>query len=92
MVAARQKRIAEILGAGDGEVLVAPSRACRQRIRAFAGEDAKIHVAGATSTGGALAGGIRPGHASGINLLSARPRTRASSVSSIAMTRGCATG
>ncbi|HXN87879.1 MAG TPA: hypothetical protein VN890_00740 [Methylocella sp.] len=51
MVAARQKRIAEILGAGDGEVLVAPSRACRQRIRAFAGEDAKIHVAGATSVG-----------------------------------------
>jgi hypothetical protein len=50
MVAARQRRIVEILGAGDGEVLVAPSRACRQRIRASAGED-KIHVAGATSVG-----------------------------------------
>jgi cytidine deaminase len=59
MVAAGQRRIAEILIIGDGEDLVTPCGACRQRLREFAGEEAKIHVAGtagvrATFTLGAL--------------------------------------
>ncbi len=46
MVAAGERRITEILILGDGEALVTPCGACRQRIREFAREDAKIHVAG----------------------------------------------
>ena len=48
MVVAGQRRIAEILIIGEGDALVTPCGACRQRMREFAGEDAKIHVAGTT--------------------------------------------
>lgn len=59
MVMAGERRIVEMLVIGDGEALVTPCGACRQRIREFAGDDAKIHVAGrdgvrATFTLGAL--------------------------------------
>ncbi|WP_288580631.1 cytidine deaminase [uncultured Methylobacterium sp.] len=46
MVAAGGRRIAAILVLGDGEVLVTPCGACRQRIREFAAPDTPIHVAG----------------------------------------------
>jgi cytidine deaminase len=48
MVVAGQRRIAEILIIGEGAALVTPCGACRQRMREFACEDAKIHVAGTT--------------------------------------------
>lgn len=48
MVVAGHRRIAEILIIGDSEALVTPCGACRQRMREFAGEDAKIHIAGTT--------------------------------------------
>ena len=48
MVVAGHRRIAEILIIGEGAALVTPCGACRQRMREFAGEDAKIHVAGTT--------------------------------------------
>jgi cytidine deaminase len=38
--------IAAILVLGDGEALVTPCGACRQRIREFAAPDTPIHVAG----------------------------------------------
>jgi len=46
MVAAGEMRILEVLVVGDGESLVTPCGACRQRIREFAAEDAPIHAAG----------------------------------------------
>ncbi len=46
MVAAGERRIAEILVIGDGEALVTPCGGCRQRIREFAALDAPIHIAG----------------------------------------------
>lgn len=46
MVAAGEKCIAEILVVGDGEALVTPCGACRQRIFEFADKDVRIHVAG----------------------------------------------
>ncbi|HYP57647.1 MAG TPA: cytidine deaminase [Beijerinckia sp.] len=46
MVAAGEYRIAEILVLGAGEALVTPCGACRQRIREFADDAARIHVAG----------------------------------------------
>lgn len=46
MVAAGERRIAEILIIGDGDALVTPCGACRQRLREFAREDTKVHVAG----------------------------------------------
>jgi cytidine deaminase len=46
MIAAGERQIAEILVLGDGAALTTPCGACRQRIREFAGQDAKIHVAG----------------------------------------------
>ncbi|MGY2048190.1 cytidine deaminase [Methylobacterium sp. JK268] len=46
MVAAGGRRIAAILVVGDGEALVTPCGACRQRIREFTGPDTPIHVAG----------------------------------------------
>lgn len=46
MVAAGETRIAEILVLGAGDALVTPCGACRQRIREFAHDDAKVHVAG----------------------------------------------
>lgn len=71
MVAAGERRIAELLVLGDGEALVTPCGACRQRIREFAGDEVKVHVAGpdgvrATFTVGALlpesfGGGMREG-------------------------------
>jgi cytidine deaminase len=48
MVVAGHRRIDEILIIGEGDALVTPCGACRQRMREFAGEDAKIHVAGTT--------------------------------------------
>ncbi|KMO44894.1 cytidine deaminase [Methylobacterium tarhaniae] len=46
MVAGGGRRIAAILVLGDGEALVTPCGACRQRIREFAAPDTPIHVAG----------------------------------------------
>jgi cytidine deaminase len=46
MIARGERQIAEMLVLGDGAALVTPCGACRQRIREFAGGDAKIHVAG----------------------------------------------
>jgi cytidine deaminase len=46
MVAAGESRIAEVLVIGDGDVLVTPCGACRQRIREFGAPDTPIHVAG----------------------------------------------
>ncbi|ACL55551.1 cytidine deaminase [Methylobacterium nodulans ORS 2060] len=46
MVAGGGRRIAAILVLGDGEALVTPCGACRQRIREFAAPDAPVHVAG----------------------------------------------
>jgi cytidine deaminase len=46
MVAAGERRLAEILVVGDGEALVTPCGACRQRIRELALPGAAIHVAG----------------------------------------------
>jgi cytidine deaminase len=45
MVAGGETRIAAILVLGEGEALVTPCGACRQRIREFAGPDTPIHVA-----------------------------------------------
>ncbi len=46
MVAAGERRIAEILVIGDGEGLCTPCGGCRQRIREFAASDTPIHIAG----------------------------------------------
>ncbi|QRE76051.1 cytidine deaminase [Methylobacterium aquaticum] len=46
MIAGGGRRIAAILVLGDGEALVTPCGACRQRIREFAAPDTPIHVAG----------------------------------------------
>lgn len=46
MVVAGEREIAEILILGDGDALVTPCGACRQRIIEFAKKDAKIMVAG----------------------------------------------
>ncbi|QBR71753.1 cytidine deaminase [Beijerinckiaceae bacterium] len=46
MVAAGERRIREFLVLGEGEALVTPCGACRQRIREFASEDVLVHVAG----------------------------------------------
>ena len=46
MLAAGESRIAEVLVAGDGDALVTPCGACRQRIREFAGPETAIHVVG----------------------------------------------
>ncbi len=46
MVAAGERRIAEILVIGDGEGLCTPCGGCRQRIREFAAPDTPIHIAG----------------------------------------------
>lgn len=45
MVAAGERVIAEILVVGDGEALVTPCGACRQRLREFAAPETPIHVA-----------------------------------------------
>jgi cytidine deaminase len=46
MVAAGENGLREILVIGDGEALVTPCGACRQRIREFGGPQTRIHVAG----------------------------------------------
>src|SRR5580692_3286154 len=46
MVVAGDRRIAEVLIVGDGDALVTPCGACRQRIIEFAGTDVRILVAG----------------------------------------------
>ena len=46
LVAAGERRIKAILVLGDGQKLVTPCGACRQRIREFAGPDTPVHVAG----------------------------------------------
>ena len=46
MVGAGETAIAAILVVGDGDGLVTPCGACRQRIREFAGPATPIHVAG----------------------------------------------
>ena len=46
MIASGERQIAEMLVLGEGPALVTPCGACRQRIREFAGGDAKIHAAG----------------------------------------------
>lgn len=48
MVLAGQRRFVEILIIGEGDALVTPCGACRQRMREFADEETKIHVAGLT--------------------------------------------
>jgi cytidine deaminase len=45
MIAAGERRIAALLVLGEGEALVTPCGACRQRIREFAAPDALIHIA-----------------------------------------------
>ena len=46
MVSAGERRIAAVLVIGEGEALVTPCGACRQRIREFASPETPIHVAG----------------------------------------------
>lgn len=46
MIVAGERRIAEVLIVADGNALVTPCGACRQRIHEFAAADAKIYVAG----------------------------------------------
>jgi len=46
MIAAGERRIADILVVADGGVLTTPCGACRQRIREFAKADAMVHAAG----------------------------------------------
>jgi cytidine deaminase len=45
MVTAGEKGIAAILVLGEGEALVTPCGACRQRLRQFAGPKTPIHIA-----------------------------------------------
>jgi len=46
MIASGERRIAAILVLGEGEALVTPCGACRQRIREFADPRTPVHVAG----------------------------------------------
>ncbi|WGJ16477.1 cytidine deaminase [Methylocapsa sp. D3K7] len=46
MIVAGERRIAEVLIVAEGNALVTPCGACRQRIYEFAEADAKIYVAG----------------------------------------------
>lgn len=46
MIAGGSKRIAAILVFGEGEALVTPCGACRQRIREFAEPDTPVTIAG----------------------------------------------
>lgn len=45
MIAGGERRIAAILVLGDGEGLVTPCGACRQRIREFATPQTPVHIA-----------------------------------------------
>jgi cytidine deaminase len=46
MIAGGASRITAILVVGDGDVLVTPCGACRQRIREFAGPETPVAIAG----------------------------------------------
>ncbi len=46
MVAAGETQIAEILVVADAHGTVSPCGACRQRLREFAGDSVKVHMAG----------------------------------------------
>jgi cytidine deaminase len=46
MIAAGEQRLSEIVVLGDGDALVTPCGACRQRIGEFAAPGARIHAAG----------------------------------------------
>lgn len=46
MVTAGEGEIAAILVVGDGDALVTPCGACRQRIREFARPETPVHIAG----------------------------------------------
>lgn len=46
MVLAGESRIAALLVIGDGNALVTPCGACRQRIREFGSPGTRIHIAG----------------------------------------------
>ena len=46
MVCAGANQMSDILVFAEGDALVTPCGACRQRIREFAGGDARIHIAG----------------------------------------------
>ena len=46
MVGAGERGIEPILECGEGDHLVTPCGACRQRIREFAGPDTPVHIAG----------------------------------------------
>ena len=45
MVAGGETAIAAVLVVGDGQALVTPCGACRQRIREFAADDVPVHLA-----------------------------------------------
>jgi cytidine deaminase len=45
MASAGGRAIAAVLVVGEGEALVTPCGACRQRIREFAGPDTPVHIA-----------------------------------------------
>ena len=45
MVAAGGRAVAAVLVVGEGDALVTPCGACRQRIREFAAPDAPVHIA-----------------------------------------------
>ena len=61
MVLAGQRRFVEILIIGEGDAFVTPCGACRQRMREFADEEAKIHVAGVTGVRATFTlGGLLP--------------------------------
>jgi len=46
MIAGGERRIAEMVVVGEGDLLCTPCGGCRQRIREFAGPGTSIHVAG----------------------------------------------
>ena len=48
LVAAGERRIVEALVVGDGEALVTPCGACRQRLRELAAPSTPVHIAGPT--------------------------------------------
>ena len=48
MVAAGQRRIAEVVVIGAGDQLCTPCGGCRQRLREFAADDTPVHVCGPT--------------------------------------------
>lgn len=52
MIAGGERRIAAVLVLGEGQKLVTPCGACRQRIREFAASDTPVHVAGLDSVRG----------------------------------------